>query len=167
MLEELVTVTEAYKRINVNKLWMGSDEWADKSVKYKRFLPESFEGLDDSICAERGFLLTTYRSKYSFLGNEITKNSKTLSKYREPAGFYFNLDDAENLKIKDETEVKVSSLVGALTGKAYASDKIPKGIIGAYMHYSELKINALFPTKFDEESFTPNYKSVAVQVEKI
>ncbi len=166
ILEELVTVTKAYQKINVNKLWNGSDEWADKAIKYKRFLPESFEGLDDSTCPERNFLLTTYRSKYSFLSNEITKNSKTLSKYREPAGFYLNPEDAKNLKIKDQTKVKVSSLAGTLTGKAYISDKIPQGMIGAYMHYSELKINTLFPTKFDEESFTPNYKSVAVRVEK-
>jgi anaerobic selenocysteine-containing dehydrogenase len=166
-LEELVTVTNAYKKINVNNLWNGFDEWADKTIKYKRFLPESFEGLDDSICSERDFLLTTYRSKYSFLGNEITKNSKTLSKYREPIGFYLNPDDAKNLKIKDQTQVKVSSVVGSLTGKAYTSETIPRGIIGAYMHYSELKINTLFPTKFDEESFTPNYKSVTVRIEKM
>ena len=167
IFEELATITQAYKKIDVNRLWSGSDEWADKTVKYRRFLPESFEGLDDSVCVERQFLLTTYRSKYSFLGDEITKTSRTLSKYREPAGFYINPSDAKNLKIKDGNTVKVSNKIGALVGKAYTSDKIPKGIIGTFIHYSKLKVNTLFPTKFDEESFTPNYKSVAVQIEKI
>ncbi len=167
ILDELVTVTNAYKKIKVNSLWKGFDQWADKTIKYRRFLPESFEGLDDSTCVERDFLLTTYRSKYSFLGNEITKTSKTLSRHREPAGFYLNPYDAKKLEIEDRSDIKVTSVVGALTGKAYISDKIPNGMIGAYMHYSDLKINTLFPTKFDEESFTPSYKSVAVRIEKI
>ncbi|MBN1923215.1 MAG: molybdopterin-dependent oxidoreductase [Nanoarchaeota archaeon] len=167
VLSEIVKLVKAYKSVNFEDLWKGIDQWADKEVKFKRFMPEYFDGLDDTTCDECKFLLTTYRSKYSFLGNEVTGNSKTLGKHREPAGFYFNPEDAKRLKIKEGSMIKVSSLTGSLKGKAYISDKIPKNIIGSYMHYSELKINTLFPVKFDEESFTPNYKSVAVMVDKL
>lgn len=162
IFSEMKLLVKAYSKINTAKLWKGKDEWADKKIKHKRFMPEPFDGLDDSTSKKYPFLLTTYRSKYSFLCNEITKNSKTLSKHREAAGFYFNIDDAKKLKLKNNTKIIVSSQVGTIKAKAFVSDMIPKGIVGAYMHY--LKINTLFPTNFDEESFTPNYKGVAVNV---
>lgn len=164
---EIQSLVKDYSKINADELWKGVDAWADKTIKHERFMPERFEGLDDSISKEYPFLLTTYRSKYSFLSNEITKNSKTLTKKREPIGFYFNISDLEKLKLEEGDKIKVTSSAGSLESEAYCADFLPKGIIGAYMHYSELKINTLFPVQFDEETFTPNYKGVAVKVEKV
>jgi hypothetical protein len=36
-----------------------------------------------------------------------------------------------------------------------------------HFHFDSLLVNKLFPTQFDEETFTPNYKTVAVRIEKI
>jgi len=156
-----------YSKININELWLGNDQWPDKSVKKYQFMPEDFDGIADLTSDKYPFILTTYRSRYSFLSNEITKNSKTLSKMREPPGFYMNPEDLKNLGLKEGQPVKVSSTVTSLNGKVYASKKLPSGIIGAYFHYSSLPINKLFPLKFDEESFTPNYKSVAVSLKTL
>lgn len=167
VFKEIQKYVPSYSKINLNKLWKGEDQWADKKIKHERFMPEPFDGLDDATSEEYPYLLTTYRSKYSFLGDEITKNSKTLKNNRESIGFYFSKEDAKKLNIKNKTMVKVTSSAGELTSKAYVSEFLPPGIIGAYMHYSELKINTLYPVQFDEESFTPNYKGVAVRVEKV
>lgn len=167
VLEEITRLVKDYSMIKVEELWNGEDQWSDKEIKHKRFLPEVFEGLDDFKSEEYPFILTTYRSKYAFLSNEITNNSKTLKKNREEIGFYLNKEDAERLNLEQGDEVRVKSIAGELTNKVYISKRIPKGVIGAYIHYSELKINTLYPVKFDEESFTPNYKNVAVMVEKV
>ncbi len=166
IFKEIKRTITAYNDINEVNLWSGSDEWSDKTIKFKRFMPEQFDGLDASTNNKYPFILTTYRSKFSFLNNEVTKSSPTLSRLREPAGFYLNKEDMNKLKLINGVKIKVSSTVGSLTGKAYSSDRVPKGIIGSFMHYSSLPINKLFPLRFDEESFTPNYKAVAVNVTK-
>ncbi|VVB74787.1 Formate dehydrogenase subunit alpha [Candidatus Tiddalikarchaeum anstoanum] len=167
IIKELKDFVKAYNDISVDKLWNNIDQWADKVVKFERFMPESFEGLDDSASKKYPFILTTYRSKFAFLSDEITENSPTLTKNRERIGFYFNIDDARKLGLSDGDDVVVESQINSLVSKAFISDRIPAGIIGAYMHYSELRVNSLFPLNFDNESFTPNYKAVGVIVKKI
>ncbi len=154
----------AYSHVDAAALWKGKDQWADKSVRHRRFMPEEFDGLDDVRTKEYPFILTTRRSAYSFLGNEITKGSRTLKRQQEKPGFYFNEDDFRKLGIKEGQEVVIRSVVSSLKGKAYISKSTPKGIIYAFMHYSSLPVNRLFPLRFDEESFTPNYKCIAVNV---
>ncbi len=161
---EIKRKVPGYKKINVKKLWEGSDEWPDKEIKCQKFVPEDFEGYDEQVDEKYPFILTTFRSKFSFLGNEVTKNSKTLKKAMEPPGFYLNPADAKKLKIKPGELIEVQSRIGKIKAKAYISNKIPKGIIGAYIHF--FPINKIVPLRFDEESFTPNYKNIAVNVEK-
>ncbi|MFA5406594.1 MAG: molybdopterin-dependent oxidoreductase [Candidatus Nanoarchaeia archaeon] len=166
VFNELKRLVPDYNKINTNDLWRGRDDWAEKSIKYERFMPEHFDGLDDVTSDKYPYILTTYRSSYAFLGNEVTKNSKTLSDLQEPVGFYFNPVDMKQLSLAEGERLTIESQTNSLTGNAYKSDRLPRGIIGAYMHYSKLMINKLFPLKFDEESFTPNYKAVAVRVKK-
>ncbi len=72
-----------------------------------------------------------------------------------------------SLGLTDGNQITVESTINAITARAYTSDRLPKGIIGALIHDSEIIINKIFPLQFDEESFTPNFKSVAVKIKKI
>ncbi|MBD3312770.1 molybdopterin-dependent oxidoreductase [archaeon] len=164
VFKELKSKVKDYTKINANNLWAGYDEWPDKTVKHKRFMPEDFDGLSDFTSDKYPFILTTFRSKYSFLSDEATGQSQTLSR-NVKKGFLLNPKDMKKLGVNNGSRIKVTSLAGALKNRAYASDKMPRGVIGAYIHY--FKVNNLYPLKFDEESFTPNYKSVAVNVETL
>ncbi|HLE06717.1 MAG TPA: molybdopterin-dependent oxidoreductase, partial [Candidatus Nanoarchaeia archaeon] len=83
------TITD-YNQVNTETIWQGTDAWTSKAINHERFMPEQFDGLDQSTSAKYPFLLTTYRSKASFLGDEITGNSETLKGMREKSGFYLN-----------------------------------------------------------------------------
>jgi predicted molibdopterin-dependent oxidoreductase YjgC len=63
--------------------------------------------------------------------------------------------------------VNVSSSVGGVKCEARTDDNIPRGRVGMHFHFEELLVNKLFPTQFDEKTFTPNYKMVAVSVHKL
>ncbi len=147
-----------------NKIRIKKESYANKKIKHKRYMPEEYDGKDTETNNKYPYILTTYRSAYSFL-HENNK-SKTLQKLREPPGFYFNPLDMKKEGIKNEEEIIIESTTNKLIGKAYKSNNLPRGIIGAYIHYDELPINKLFPLRFDEESYTPNYKSVAVRIQK-
>jgi hypothetical protein len=51
--------------------------------------------------------------------------------------------------------------------EARIDESIPKGRTGMHFHFEELLVNKLFPTQFDEKTFTPNYKMVAVSVRNL
>ncbi len=147
-----------------NNIRIKKESYADKKIKHKRYMPEEYDGKDTETNNKYPYILTTYRSAYSFLHDNIKSN--TLKKLREPPGFYFNPQDMKKEGIKQEQEITIESTTNKLTGKAYKADNLPRGVIGAYIHYDELPINKLFPLRFDEESYTPNYKSVAVRIQK-
>jgi anaerobic selenocysteine-containing dehydrogenase len=167
VFKELRKKVVDYSKIKTSKLWKKGDAWANKKVKHERFMPESFDGLADLTSKKYPFILTTYRSKFSFLSNEVTKNSNSLGNACDPHGFYMNPLDMKALKLREGLMVKVTSPTGSVKARVYESDRMPRRIIGAYMHYSKPRINDLFPLQFDEESFTPNYKSVDVRVESL
>jgi anaerobic selenocysteine-containing dehydrogenase len=112
------------------------------------------------------FILTTFRSPYQFLTGEMSEKSKTLSKFIEEFCF-INSKDAKKLELKDGVKVKITSAVSSLIAKVKIDNRFPSGIVGMYFHSKKLLVNKLFPTRFDEETMTPNFKLVAVKIEKI
>jgi predicted molibdopterin-dependent oxidoreductase YjgC len=167
IFKEIVNLVPAYKNIDVNSVYNGNDAFADKEINFLKFIPEQFEGADDVRSEKYPFILTTFRSAAHFLTNEMTSKSKTLNKFPEGPFCYLNRDDANKLKVKDGDKVRVSSHVSSLTAKVKADRRIPKGIVGMHFHFEELLVNKLFPTQFDEETFTPNYKLVAIKIERL
>lgn len=165
--KEIVNIIPAYRKIDVESIYNGNDEWADKEIKFVRLNPEEFEGIEDVRSEKYPFILTTFRSRYHFLTDEMTSKSKTLKKFPEGPFCYLNEEDAKNLKIKNGDRVKISSYVSNIKARVKIDKRIPKGIVGTHFHFENLLVNKLFPTQFDEETFTPNYKIIAVKIEKI
>ncbi len=167
IFKEITKTIKAYKKINPDNIYDGGDEFADKKIKFKKFIPEEFDGFGATKSKEYPFLIFTFRSHFQFLSNEATKNSKTLSKLAGKPCFYLNKEDAFSLGIKDDDKIRVESNVGKVSGLTRITSEISRGLIGAHFHSEKLLVNKLYPLSFDEETFTPNFKSVAVKIKKL
>ncbi len=86
--------------------------------------------------------------------------------FKEGPFCYMSPMDANEMGISSGELVEVSSNAGSITCLVQIDPNIPKGIVGMHFHFEELLVNMLFPTQFDEKTFTPNYKMVAVDVRK-
>jgi predicted molibdopterin-dependent oxidoreductase YjgC len=167
IFKEIVSIIPAYKNVRTDSVYAGKDAWADKLIKFFRFMPEEFEGTEDVRSKKYPLILTTFRSAYHFLTGEMTSKSKTLNKTPDGPYCYMNKHDAARLKIKDNAMVKVTSYVSSIKVRVKISDRIPAGIVAMHFHFEKLLVNKLFPTQFDEETFTPNYKMIAVNIERV
>ncbi len=164
---EITACVPAYKDLNVSKIYKGFDQFADKEVKWKRFYPENFNGVDDVRTKQYPFILTTRRSPYQFLGGEATNNSPTLMKLEKASCVLINANDAKALKLKNMDLVNISSRVSSITANIVIDNLIPPKIVVTNIHCKGLLVNKLFDSSFDEETFTPNYKVVAVNIKKV
>jgi predicted molibdopterin-dependent oxidoreductase YjgC len=162
--EEIVAVVPAYRKVDVAGVYGDSDAWPDKRMIFRRFVPEHFEGIEDIRSDKYPLILTSFRSMHHFLTGEMTNKSKTLMSFKEGPYCYLSAVDAERLGISNGNTVEVLSSVGSVTCEARIDESIPRGRVGMHFHFEELLVNRLFPTQFDEKTFTPNYKMVAVNV---
>jgi predicted molibdopterin-dependent oxidoreductase YjgC len=165
--EEIVSVVPAYREVDVAAVYGDMDGWPDKRMVFRRFMPEHFEGVEDIRSDKYPLILTSFRSMHHFLTGEMTNKSKTLMSFKEGPYCYLSATDAKQLGILDGDPVEVSSSVGSVECEARIDETIPKGRVGMHFHFEALLVNKLFTTQFDEKTFTPNYKMVAVCVRKI
>ncbi len=165
--DEICKTIPAYRKVDVESVYKGNDDFADKEIKFFKFNPEEFKGKKDIRNEKYPFVLTTFRSQYHYLSDEMTSKSETLSKSPDGPYCYMNEEDAKKLEIRDGDKVEVSSSVSSLVTEAKIDKRIPRGIVGMYFHFRELLVNKLFPAEFDEKTFTPSYKMVAVQIKKM
>ena len=168
IFQEIKELIVNYSKISVSELYGGKDQFALKKIKFKRFVPEKFEGVDEIRSKKFPFILFTFRSKFSFLTDEMTGKSETLNKLAksDKTSFFMNSEDAKKSNIKNNDKVSVESSESKVEGRVKISDKIPKGFVGAHFHSEKLLVNKLFSLQFDEETFIPNYKVVAVRISK-
>jgi anaerobic selenocysteine-containing dehydrogenase len=134
---------------------------------YKRFMPEHFEGVEDIRSDKYPLILTSFRSQHHFLTGEMTNKSKTLMGFREGPYCYLSQIDAQKLGITSGDIIEVASSVGSITCKAQVDENIPTGRVGMHFHFEQLLVNKLFPTQFDDKTFTPNYKMTAIAIRKL
>jgi len=164
---EIVRVVPAYRHLDVDALYRGVDAWADKSVRFRRFMPEEFAGVPALTSRRYPILLTSFRSSHQFLTGEMTRESKTLARFPDGPFCYVSAEDARRREIQDGDRVRVESAVDALECTAKVSEKVPSGVAGMHFHFKEALMNRLFPTQFDPKTFTPNFKVVAVRIERL
>ncbi len=165
--EEIVRIVPAYQHLDVRAIYRGEDAWADKSIRFQRYIPEEFAGVPALTSRRYPILLTSFRSSHQFLTGEMTRESTTLARFPDGPFCYLSREDARRRDIADGDAVRVESAVDALTCTARVSDKVPPGVAGMHFHFKEALMNRLFPTQFDPRTFTPNFKIVAVRIERI
>ncbi|MFH1787424.1 MAG: molybdopterin-dependent oxidoreductase [archaeon] len=168
IFQEIIKSVPEYNGINSDEIYKGRDGFVPKQIRFNKFFPEPYKGKDDTRIKKYPYLLTTFRDKDQFLTGEITSQSQTLSKLDiDKMCIYINPQDAKGFNLKDKDKIKIISKVGEIIGFALISDQTPAGLIATRFHYKEMLVNKLFPPKFDDITFTPNYKAVAVRIEKI
>ncbi|MGD0331062.1 MAG: molybdopterin-dependent oxidoreductase [Nitrososphaeria archaeon] len=167
IFEKLVKEVPAYKNLIPNSIYQGNDAYGEKNIKFRRFHAVNLTPLKRVISRKYPFILTTFRSPFHFLTDEMTSKSKTLNRFSDDPCCYLNKKDAKKLKIKNGERIKVTSRVASLKTQAKIDQKIPEGMVGMYFHSKDLLVNRLFPSRFDKVTFVPYYKTVAVNIEKI
>ena len=165
--EEIVNVVPAYGKLDVDSVYGDVDAWPEKTMLFRRFMPEHFQGVEDIRSDKYPLILTSFRSMHHFLTGEMTNKSKTLMGFGEGPYCYLSAVDAKRLSISNGDTVEVSSSVGSIKCEARTDENIPRGRVGMHFHFEELLVNKLFPTQFDDKTFTPNYKMTPVSVHNL
>ncbi|MEM2932709.1 MAG: molybdopterin-dependent oxidoreductase [Candidatus Pacearchaeota archaeon] len=161
---EITRVIPDYK--GLEKVWEGEDSYASKQRKWFKFVPVQFKGIESITSKKYPLMLVTYRSKWHFLTDELTRLSKTLQKLSDENAFFINPKQAKKLKLNDGDRIVVRSEIGVIEGNLKLSESIPEKIVATTFHSDKLLINKIIPARFDPSTFTPNFKSIAVSVKK-
>ncbi len=162
--KEITKTIPDYSNLNVEELYKGKDQFADKRVKFKRIPPINIKGVNYWELKKHKFLLTSYRSYFHFVSGDLTRESKTLMKCMNEPLLLINKSDAEKLGLKDFDWVFVESDIDKEKIKVKISDVVPVGVVAAVYHFKDFLYNKLVPNEFDDETHIPNYKGVPVSL---
>jgi len=166
IFEELVKEVPAYKDLVPDSIYRGNDAFGEKGIRFRKFHPVNLKPLRRTISKNYPFTLTTFRSPFHFLTDEMTSKSETLNQFSDNPCCYLNKKDAKKLRIKNGDRIRITSRVASLVTQAKMNREIPEGMVGMYFHSKDLLVNRLFPSRFDKVTFVPHYKTVAVNVGK-
>lgn len=96
------------------------------------------------------------------------RNLEILRKREPHPRVQISLPDAKERGISNDDDVVISSPVGAVTMKAWVTDKILPGVVHAPHGWSIANINSLYPDdNLDPISGYPTFKSSLCEVEKV
>jgi formate dehydrogenase major subunit len=115
--------------------------------------------------AELPFLLTTGRTLYQFNAGTMTQRTRNAA-LRESDTLDIAPDDAERLDLHDGDRVRMRSRHGEAVLPLRISDAVKPGELFATFHTVEVFLNNLTSGHRDHVVQTPEYKVVAVSVEK-
>lgn len=168
ILEEIVSLVPAYRYVEVSEILSGRDSWALKEPPFMKYMPVHYEGVEYARTSARPYVLVTVRSPLHFLHDELTSLAPSLRHGREDyAEFcYMNPDDAKEKGIFDGDFATISSICGSLDAKIKTDRLVQRGVVKMFIHSQKLLVNRLVPLDYTSATFTPNYKSIAIDVKK-
>lgn len=167
IMQEVVSIVDPFRKVNVNKLYEGEDQWPAKEPLFRRYMPVDFEGTAYSRSENYRFVLVTVRSPLHFLHDDLTSQATTLMHGGQYIEFcYLNRDDARSIGVVDGDLVKITSPSGSIAVGARADPAQKKGIVKLFIHSERLMVNRLVPLEYTSGTFTPNYKAIPVNVVK-
>lgn len=143
------------------------NKFATENEKGKLFATE-WRAPTEKISKEYPLVLSTVREVGHYSVRTMTGNCRALQNLADEPGYIqMSIEDAKELKIKDQELVRISSRRGNVISRAWISGRTKKG--ATYMTYqwwigacNELTISSLDPI-----SKTPEFKYCAVKVERI
>jgi formate dehydrogenase major subunit len=124
-----------------------------------------FTPTDETQTAEFPFLLTTGRTLYQFNAGTMTQRTRN-AELRESDTLDIAPRDAAQLDLHDGDRVRVRSRHGEAVLPVRVSDAVKPGELFATFHTVEVFLNKLTSGQRDHIVQTPEYKVVAVAVEK-
>ncbi len=168
ILEEIVNLVPAYESVRLDEINQGRDSWALKEPPFMKYMPVHYEGVEYARTSARPYVLVTVRSPLHFLHDELTSLAPSLRHGREDyAEFcYMNPQDAKEKGIFDGDFATISSICGSLDAKIKTDRLVQRGVVKMFIHSQKLLVNRLVPLDYTSATFTPNYKSIAIDVKK-
>ena len=119
----------------------------------------------DTTCAEFPFMLTTGRSLYQFNAGTMTMRTPN-RELRATDTLDLSPADGAQLDLREGDTVSVRSRQGSVLLPLHLDPRVKRGEAFATFHAREIGINHLIGAGRDREVMTPEYKVVAVCIEK-
>ncbi len=182
IMDEIAQLTPIYGGISYDRLDPFGLQWPcpskdhpgttylhkDKFAKGKgTFMPCAYAAADELPDDKYNFVLSTGRIYWHWHTGTMTRRTSTLDR-EVPAGYVeINPKDAEKLKIKKGSRVKISSRRGEIETSALVTEKVKEGSVFVPFHFSEAAANVLTNPAVDPVAKIPEYKVCAVKIEKI
>ncbi len=108
--------------------------------------------------------LTTGRRLQQYHTSTMTRRARGLSDVLPEERVEINPADAAELGIKDGDPILIKSRRGELKTKAWATDRVPRGLVFMSFHFWEANCNVLTNAALDPKARIPEYKACAVKV---
>jgi len=140
----------------------------DKFAKGRgTFMPCVYVDADELPDDDYNFVLSTGRIYWHWHTGTMTRRTSTLDR-EVPAGYVeINPQDAEKLRVKKGSLVRVSSRRGQIEIQVLVTDKVKKGSVFIPFHFREAAANVLTNPAVDPVAKIPEYKVCAVKIEKL
>ncbi len=133
-----------------------------------KFHAVEFKEPAEHACEEYPFLLTTGRMFAHFHTGTMTRVSRHLDVEQKTAYVEINPVDAENLKVKTDDPVLLTSRRGNMEVPARITDNVKPGTVFLPIHFGESPANILTDSNaFDPLAKIPEFKVGAVKIEKL
>lgn len=160
---DIIKNIEEYKKIDISKLKIGKNQFVERRVKYEKYHPATYEGIEEPTSKKYPYILTTERYKHQFCTSEMSKRTK-LNELDPEAYCLISKEDSIKLNIKDSEEIMLESRVGKIKIKSKISYKLQNGLLVAPFHYRNTLINKLVPLDYGPIVEEPNLKKIAVNI---
>ena len=125
-----------------------------------------FAASAETTSPEYPFLLTTGRTLYQFNAGTMTMRTPNIE-LRSTDTLHISPEDAVLLDLRDRERVRVRSHHGEVLAPIRIMQSVKAGELFATFHTSDVFLNRLTGPGRDEVTDTPEYKVVAVQIEKL
>ncbi|KAA3653177.1 MAG: formate dehydrogenase subunit alpha, partial [Calditrichaeota bacterium] len=182
MLEEISQIVPFFKGIKWEELGKNGKQWPvmengrDTKILHKETFKLGkgrfyyFDFAESKEIEENGevfpFIMTTVRNLEHYNCGTMTRRTDNVAINSEDV-VLINPNDAKHKAIIHGDKVLVSSARGSVQMKAAISVDIKPGILSTTFHFPEIMVNNLTSDVLDSEASCPEYKVVAVDVEKV
>jgi len=116
--------------------------------------------------AEFPFIITTNRELEHYNAGTMTRRTSN-SKLLTEDVLMIHPSDAGAYRISDSDMVRVESPRGHVELKARVTDQVKQGVLSSTFHFPETGLNVLGSDEHDVEVMCPEYKVIAVRIEKV
>ena len=120
----------------------------------------------DEYKEEYPFILTTNRVLEHYNSGTMTRRTNNVKIVTEDV-LLINPVDAKEQGIQQGQMVRLVSPRGEVQSKAHITDEVKPGVLSTTFHFPELLVNNVTSDTHDSEAKCPEYKVVAVRVERV
>lgn len=181
VLEEIAEVVPFFKGIRWERLGINGLQWpvaadgTDTKILHQqaftrgkgKFVASDFIESEElaQFSSQFPLILTTNRNLEHYNSGSMTRRTGDAQIMDEDL-LLIHPDDARQRNIHDGEMVQLCSARGAIRIRAALSDKVLPGVVSSTFHFPETGMNKITSEVHDSETKCPEYKVVAVEVEK-